>query len=146
MDISKLTVRDGHVVVMTIKDPRDPTGIRPLMDGEDKPMTISMIGMDSPKMREASRRFQGERILDKTVANIVNVSDAVVSLKEAERRNVELIATAVVNWSGLGIGEESSPCTFENVVHVLTELPWLFNQVNIFLDNRSNFIKASNED
>lgn len=141
MNLAELELKNGDTSVMTVKDPRDPSRLAPLVDGDGTPMTITMLSMDCEQARDANRRIRAKRLLDRNP--IVTVNDAVSSLRTAELSDIELVASAATAWSGIGLDEPETKFSTGKVIEAYTRLPWLFEQANLFLGNRANFMKAS---
>lgn len=140
MDLSKYQITDDDVGVMTVKHPG--SGM-PLKDSAGAAITITMVGLDSPKHRAALRQLAVRRIKERNAAPELDEAQMV---GEIERNGAESVAAAVVSWSGIGIGEDSSPCNTENVLKAFDALPWLKVQCDTFLGQRANFLKASAKD
>jgi hypothetical protein len=136
MDFSQFEMTDSHLGVMRVRHPV--TG-EELATKDGDAVTLTMIGMDSPRYREAQRKLIDVRLKNRSRAT------ALPSAGETEKAIVEGLAIAVVSWQNFGLGAEQTPCTTENVITAFDRLPWLRNQVDAFLGERANFLKASSQ-
>jgi hypothetical protein len=133
MDLSQFEVTDSDLGVMRVRHPA--TGDELATEKGDA-VTLTMIGMDSQRYREAQRKIIDVRLKNRSRAA------ALPSAGETEKAIVEGLAIAVVAWQNFGLGAEQTPCTTENVITAFDRLPWLRNQVDAFLGDRANFLKA----
>lgn len=59
---------------------------------------------------------------------------------DQDRDGTELIAACVTGWSGVYSGEIEIEFSSAAVVKMLNELPWLYDQLNLFIGSRANFL------
>lgn len=144
MDFSTFEVTDDVVATMTVFDPRNRAKPLTYGEGDDKkPITISFVGMDSPRAREASRKARVRALLDRGAMVSADVEEATTAMRKAEERDLETLVTVTVGWSGIGIDAEETPFSTDACRKAYQRCPWLVEQVNMFLGNRANFMKAS---
>jgi len=134
MDLSQFEITDDDIGVMEVRHPGTGT---PIKDAAGNSVTISMVSLDSPRYRAAMHKITNRRLKDRSRGGL--------SAEEAERQMIESMAASIVDWSGIGIGAEETPFSPQMAGDVLERLPWLFRQVNEFLGNQANFMKASPE-
>lgn len=135
MDID--TLKDVELAeqgaVMEIEDPV--TGESEL-DHTGKPVTMTFVGIDSKKYRDAQRRLTDGRM--QKMQRGVPFSAAV---QETESR--DLIASCCTAWTGFYSAGEPLACTKENVVKVFKLRPSIQEQADRFIAKRANFFQAS---
>ena len=106
--------------------------------GENTGIKITLLSIDSDEYHKVSMRLQNENIKfarknrGKTTAEKLN-SDA-----------LDLLVGVTVGWTGITDGANDDPVPFsaENCRKIYTELPFIREQVDEFLGDRRNFIKA----
>lgn len=99
------------------------------------PVTITLLGQDSQKYRALERK--------KKQANL----DSIIKGKKAAALNAERLdaedlddlVALTVTWSGVEFDGEPKPCTTENVRRLYTELSWVKEQAQAFINERANF-------
>lgn len=134
MDLSQKVDTKAASNEGAIMEVRDANGA-PLLQEDDRPVTITLLGKDSEVFTKHEahvtnlRLAQGTRV--KLTAEALN-ADALAGL-----------ARCTVAWDGIGIGEDSTPCNFENAKRLYTMFPDIKDQVSRFVDDRANFLKAS---
>lgn len=122
-------------VVMYVRHPG--TG-EPLLDKDDAPVTITLAGVDSDRFRDVVR--------SQTKRRLNGGSAAGAPKPDAEAEAIELLVKCTLAWSGIGLGSDRElECTPENVRAIYSDprVPWLRQQVDRFIADRANFLKAS---
>ena len=110
---------------------------------EDLGITIHVLGRDSDKYQEVSRRQQKRRTakLSKGGFRPGNVGGS-ISPEELESGSIELLAECTTGWSSnMALDGEPLAFTVENAKTVYKRFPWIREQVDEAIDNRANFIK-----
>lgn len=102
------------------------------VDGEDVPVTITVLGPDSDKMRQA----QG-RLMKGMLKNRKGSMDP----DELERRMISQLVESVVDWTGVVDNGEVMLCTRENAERLFNKHHWLREQLLRFQQERANFLK-----
>lgn len=98
---------------------------------DGSPITIRMLGQDSPEFR-AAVSSGAERNAKTRPGNV----DA------AEANSIELLAALVVSWKGIDWNEKPLECTPDNVRMFLKSFPPIRAQLDAFVANRANFFKT----
>jgi hypothetical protein len=140
MDLGSFEITDEAVATMTVYDPRD--RMRPLLDGKGNPLTVQLLSADSPRARDAARKARVKALMDRPIQG-ATVEEAADALRNAEKRDLETLVALTTGWSGIGFGDDETPFSPEACLRAYGKLPWLVEQVNSFLNNRANFMKAS---
>lgn len=131
MDLSKLdTVAAADKgATMTVRHPV--TG-DDLTEG-DKPMTLTLIGADSG----AFKRAVADSIKTAKPGKQANLADV-------ERNTIDILVRVTTglsdNWKWDG---KPFPFSADNVRRLYTERPWIREQVDKFIADRSNFLDSS---
>ena len=102
-------------------------------DVKGEPMTIMVLGADSPTFKRA-------------VSDIAQASQGrkKVSAAEIERNTVNALARATLGWSGNWTWDgKPFPYSDENCRKLYAERPWLRTQVDEFIADRSRFFKKA---
>lgn len=97
-------------------------------------MTMTLRSVDSPAMREALRKQ-----LDLNARRIR--SNQPISRDDTEAQALDVLAHAVVSWTGFVEKGQAMACTIDNVRHLLGDprFAWLRKQVTQFVEAESNF-------
>lgn len=133
MDLSKLDTRKaceaGAVMELFYE------GSPVLQDDEKTPVTITLRGKDSDTVQRAVRRRADNRAEARKPAK--------VTLDTLEAEGVEGLADCTIGWDGMVVDGETITCTRETVIEVYTRFPWLREQVEAFVNARTNFLKLA---
>ena len=111
----------------------------PLFQGEGdqkKPITLTLIGKDSDEFQMASNALANRRIQDAQ-------RKKTALIEEIERDAIRVLASCTKAWDGIVLDGEELAHSFENVVKLYTRFPWIREQVDEFIAERANFLKAS---
>ena len=132
MDFKDLDVA-AHAEEGAVLELRHPYTDEVLMgDSDGKPMTITLLGADSPTFKRAVTDIQQASSKRKRHTPA-----------EQERNVVNALARATVGWSdNFEWDGEPFPFTAENCRRLYTERAWVRSQVDEFMADRSNFLKA----
>jgi len=63
-----------------------------------------------------------------------------LSTAESLQHNMKMVATCVLDWKHIEWNKEPIKCTQENVLMVLSEAEPVYNQVQAFIQDASNFL------
>ena len=94
-------------------------------------MVITLYGKDSDVYRKAQRTITNRRLSKKT--------NATLTAERLEAEANEVLAHCTDSWNIVYEGEEID-CNFTNAKKVYTNLPWVKEQVDEFVAERSNFL------
>ncbi|MBM2293743.1 hypothetical protein JQX09_17580 [Sulfitobacter pseudonitzschiae] len=132
MDLNQLDMAE-YAAAGAVLEVRHPATDEILMGDDKKPMTITLLGADSPAFKRAVQDIQAANQKRK------NVSPA-----EQERNTVNALARATVGWSDNWTWDgQPFPYSPENCRRLYSERPWTRTQVDEFIADRANFfVKA----
>ena len=103
--------------------------------GEPTDMTIKLAGTDSKLWRQA-RREAGRRAMDSArdggKSNVLEMSDKTAAFT---------LSRVTLSWRNCEFNGKSLQCTQENAAMLYEKLPWLREQVDRFVSNRSRFFR-----
>ncbi|TAA54015.1 hypothetical protein [Shinella sp. JR1-6] len=133
MDLASFdTVKSaGEGAVMEVLHPADGTVLK---DDNGQPITITLMGADSEK---AKRRQRAE--INKRLKSGRNTK---ITAEEMEENGVNLLALCTLSWSGIKLDGHLLECNAENAAMIYQRMPWLREQVDTFVGDRGNFLKA----
>ncbi|HTG26124.1 MAG TPA: hypothetical protein VK681_39365 [Reyranella sp.] len=131
---SKVVSERGLTIILT--DPR--TG-GPLMHDDGEPMSVTVLGDDSQRMRDYDRKQQDEAI-DQAKAGRKSTLTAV----GIEARNARRLAVATIHWHLDVIDGQALECTEANAFKVYSDsrFPWLYEQVATGRMERARFFSG----
>lgn len=103
-----------------------------LVDENGNVSRVKIKGVDSMAFRRAPDVINKAKLIaeDKSDQNLHHIIAGAM-------------ADIVLDWEHVGLGDGDLPFNRENAVLVLTEAPWLREQLDIFLLDRANFLPAS---
>jgi hypothetical protein len=133
MDLASLaSVDEGSTLEL-----RHPGTGAPLLDDDEKPISITLAGKDSDRYR-ATQRAISNRLLKQG-----RKQTPTVEAMEADA--VEVLVACTLEWSGVVIDGEPLKCSAANARKIYTDprCAWIREQVDAFIDDRANFSKAS---
>lgn len=134
MDLAKLDTVKGaeEGAAMEVLNPADGTVLR---DDNGEPITIWLLGSDSEKVRKRQRLEINKRLKRGNRSRM--------TAEELEEDGLNLLAFCTVSWKGIVLDGEAPVCSAEAARKVYDRLPWLREQVDAFVGDRANFLKAS---
>jgi len=99
------------------------------------PMTITVVGIDSDRFKSASRRVQNAR-----AARARGRRQQQPTAEELDADNIQILVECTLGWNlTLGGKLEFTP---ENARRVYRDYEWIQEQVDFFIGERRNFLKA----
>jgi hypothetical protein len=110
-----------------------PTENTVLKNEDGSNMTITLIGTDSDTYRKAQRFAINRRMRSGRGRS---------TAEELEQDALELLAVATQKWN-ITLGGSKPECTRDIARETYAKVPWLREQVDTFINDRSNFLKAS---
>lgn len=126
----------------TVIDIISPASGDPLIDDETgKPVTITILGVDSPKLRNIARKLNDRRMND---ARRGKNNDYDSEVAEAEQ--IKLLAAATIAWEGIALdSKEPLECNEKNAVRFYSDprFPWLKEQIDRAISDRQRFFKKA---
>lgn len=133
MDLAKLDLTE-HANVGSVMEVLHPITGELMLTTNGEPVTITLLGADSTKMRQEMSNRAKKQLAAK--------SRQISSVDEAEKMSAELLATITVDWFGLSENGSEIVCNYDNAVGVYKKYSWLRQQVDAFTTDRANFYKA----
>lgn len=103
--------------------------------GEGLGVVLRVASYESQRVKDAGRH-QFDKALKAQTRGRAPTS------KELEEVAHEKIVAAILDWRGMVLHGEDLPCTRENARRVVTEFPWVGEQVDAFAQDRSAFFPS----
>jgi len=113
---------------------RGPDGAA-LFQDDGSPVTITLLGADSDAYTRASNLLTNRALRSRGKAQI--------TAESALTDQINLLAKITTDWSGIKVGGESWQCDEERVKRFYRQFPFVRDQVQEFVADRGNFLKAS---
>lgn len=133
---SKSSANEG--ATMTVQHP---TETRPLYNADGSPMTINFLGSDSADYRKAE-----DAALNAQFASGGRRGGATkLTAKQVWAQNLTKLVAVTQRWN-LTLDGEKPDCNEVNARRIFEKYPWLKEQGEDFVNDRSNFMKASAND
>lgn len=107
---------------------------------EETGMEVLVLGADSAAYRKAERANQVKRLQGRgavTAQAIVEMEDSRVAVYAACLKDWRSPEGKTIPYKG-----DDLSCTQENAIRLLTEQPWIREQVVMYVENRVNFMKG----
>lgn len=101
-------------------------------------ITISVLGKDSDEFQKVSRKHQKKRLDRLSKGGFRGMAG--LSAEESERDGLELLAACTMGWTGVVLDGKDVPFSTENAIDIYTRFPWIREQVDIAMGDRSNFL------
>lgn len=111
-----------------------PNTFAPLIDEKGKEVTITLHGPDSTPVKKARRKIQ-----DKNLSQSAKKRKLSLSSEQLELQSLEILVAATASWNNLSY-EGDEKCSPENVRKVYENVPWIREQVDEFISERSHFL------
>ncbi len=137
MDLDDLFVPETEGVILELKDPAG----EPLLQSDGKPVSITLAGTASARWRKAQDAI-GDRYLKSA-----NPRNGAMAKTMDEQRNdmAFLLASVTLAWDGIAFDGGPKEFSLANAKRLYShpKLGWVTSQVDLFLGEQRNFIKAS---
>lgn len=104
-----------------------------LPNGDPIGATIRVAGPDSKRQRAARQRIISDRMKSRSRQS---------SVDELEAEAMTVTVASVISWEGIEENGASLECTRENVKHVFATYPFIREQVEAAIGDRSVFMKS----
>lgn len=119
---------------------KDPGGDPLYQDEAGKiPVTITLAGTESALWRKAEDVVYNRRLKSSNPRQ----NFAAKTAEEQRQDAAYLLASVTLAWDGIVFKGEKLECTRDNAKMIYLALPFLREQVDAFLGDKRNFIKAS---
>lgn len=130
MDLAKFALNEIPPQTMNLVHPVDGTTLK----GDDGvPLSITVYGADSDQFRSIVRQYGNKRLNEK--------KNKKQRMEELEEMSAKILAKVTVSWHNIVENGEQLTCNEENAFKVYGEYPWIREQVDEFVNDRSNFLK-----
>lgn len=147
MDLSNLDVRkaSNEGATLELEHPtegfilREPVPENAPEGTQGEALTITLAGTDSDVYRDALKARARQRLnQQKKKKN----KEEQVDFDEAERKGIELLARCTMGWNHISDNGKPVPFNTNNAITIYTKYPWIKEQVDTFMADRSNFLKG----
>lgn len=108
------------------------------LSARGQPVRVRLLGIDGERFRAVQRRVAGKR------ADLLLRSRGRPDPEAEAELDLELLAQATLGWENVLLpGGEAFAFSVDNARRLYAERPWIAEQVNRFIADRANFLKAS---
>lgn len=136
MDLSSLdsTVAAEEGAELQLRSPVDDSILR---DEKTKdPVTITLFGTDSKEYMKVTHSIQNRRLGKR----LGKGGRAKLTAEEFEVEALELLVASTKAWKHIVVDGQELDCSEKNVRMVYQRFPWIREQVDEFIADRSNFL------
>lgn len=138
-DLSNFDVVKSSTAKMEL---RSPVTDAPIVGTDGQSVFIELCSMDSKEFRTATRMVLNRRIA-KSKGRRGGDPTMPASAEEAESDSIDTLIACTKGWSSnMPVDGSVFPFSSENVRVLYTRFPWVREQVDQFIGDRSNFLKA----
>lgn len=124
----------NHGATYHVVDPYSEEPAYVNIGGKDVPVTITVLGPDSDKMRQ----FQSNMM-----RSMMKRRKASMDADDLDRKMTSQLVEAVVSWQGVMMNGEELDCTRDNAKVLFDKHRWLREQLLGFQQERANFLTRS---
>jgi hypothetical protein len=132
MDISTLALNEVKPQTMILSHPVDGTS---LYSDDGEPISITIHSADSDKFRSVMRQFGNKRLNEK--------KNKKQRMEELEEVSARILAKVTVSWENIVEEGKEITCTEENAFRLYMDYSWIREQLDEFVNDRSNFLKSA---
>lgn len=133
MDLSTLSVDpDNQTAELEIVHP---STFEPISDDDGNVLTLTLYGPDSNALKAVQDEFQAKAFKDGVKRRKMSINP-----KQIKAQAMAYTVAAVADWKHISFEGKELECTPKNVRMVFEKLPWLKEQVDEFISERSNFL------
>jgi hypothetical protein len=104
----------------------------------EPPIYVWVVGVDSQLYQKTALALQNKAMKKMIKSGRLRMS---MTAEEQQANNIELYAKCTVNWENVEWEGKPLLCNFENVRMVLNKLPWLREQIETAISDRSLFLQ-----
>lgn len=133
MDISQLQI---------VEDARPLKILHPITKDQTD-IVVYCYSPDSPAYKARIVELARGALEKKGQANAESALEAVKALVE---KKTQIIANMISGWEGISISGKPFKYTEKNAIKLVSEFPWIAEQVDKFCGERENFFKGSSKD
>lgn len=106
----------------------------------DLGVVIKVLGRDSTEFRRLSAEQNRRRMAKMTKGGTFKMG--VINPEELENDLINLLAACTISWTGVRVDGAELPCSRENAAMLYTRFPWIREQVDATVGDRSVFLKG----
>lgn len=107
-------------------------------NGKDLGIKVTVLGRDSDKFRSVQAAQGRKRTAKLQKTNFRGGVDA----NDIEKDGIELLAACTIGWAGMVLNGQEVPFSLENAIAIYTKYPWIKEQIDTAVSDRSLFTKA----
>jgi len=108
-----------------------------LYDEESKePVTITLMGADSNLFTSARHQMLTKRLKKQ----LGRRNQLHLTAEEMDNETLDILVKCTLSWEHIVVSAARPPCTAENVRNLYRTYPWIREQVDEFIGDRSNFL------
>lgn len=94
-------------------------------------IAITVFSSDSKKYRAVVHKLRNDRMGKRS---------SKVSSEQIEKNAMDILVACTESWRNMMFDGKDLECTPENVRMIYTELPWVYDQVDTHIGDRTNFL------
>jgi hypothetical protein len=137
MDLSTLSTRESAERGVKMEVTHPITG-EPVCQDNGEPVTITLAGADSDRYKRI-QRFNLNRRLQKSGKR----GSVTLTAEELDAERLEIAVACTLGWDGVIFQGQPAECNAVVARQLYSEVTWLREQVDDFITDRTNFLKAS---
>jgi hypothetical protein len=108
-------------------------------DGTPSDARIKLAGLDSQRYQEVQREIQDRRLKASNRQGRVQLGSAA----QFEAEALDRLVKCTLDWEGIEDNGQALGCTDQNARWLYESFPWIKDQADIFVGDRSNFLPSS---
>lgn len=139
MDLSSLdtTVAAEEGAELQLRNPVDDSVLRD--EKTQDPVSITLVGTDAKEYMKITHAIQNRRLGKR----LGKGGRAKLTAEELEADGLELLVASTKSWKHIVVDGQELPCNEKNVRMLYQRFPWIKEQVDEFIADRSNFLGES---
>lgn len=114
----------------------------PTVDNLLKPVRVLIHGKDSEVFKRQQALVANKRLAEQAASKGKPAAPKNVDFDALEQEMREAIAACIAGWENLEYDGGKLPYSPTNALRLVTELPWLAEQVDRAIADRANFIRS----
>jgi len=133
MDLSTLKI-DNEPADLQLLNPKT---------GEKTDIILHCVGLDSDQFKAVDRQLSKKRLIDAQrkggIKRVIQQAD----FEQIEEDDCQRLAACISGWKNLQEGDKAVKFSTAACIEILKKYPWIKDQVQEFVSDRANFIKAA---
>lgn len=134
MDLSTIDFGAAGAAELILLHPVTQVPLKDVETGED--VSITLVGIDSDTYKVAERKVTNAKL-----ARVKGARGSKFTAEEIESNKVELLAACIVGWKNIALDGVNVDYNPVNAKKLLLKAGWVAEQVEEFVEDRSNFLK-----